>query len=133
MRNNTFYACDINERNETNYFKTYENDKMLGLFDGIASSNVVEHLDNTIEAWQYFNRLLKPYSDSRCSVMVHSFPSQLHYDFSHWGVQIKSHLCLFSERSLKIICERSGFGLSGWRWSGALRFPIFYFKKSEDV
>lgn len=128
-----FYACDINKRNEENYFITYEDDSMLGTFNGIASSEVIEHLDNTVEAWQYFNRLLKPIRDSEGVVMVHSFPSQLHCDLSHWGIQIKSHLCLFSKRSLEIICKKSGFEFVRWKWSGKLRFPIFYFKKVKDV
>ncbi len=132
LQGDSFYACDINKRNIKKYFVTYEDESMLGTFDGIASSEVIEHLDNTVEAWKYFNRLLKPIRDSG-GKMVHSFPSQLHCDLSHWGIRIKSHLCLFSERSLKLVCEKSGFELTGWKFRGFLKFPAFYFKKTKDV
>ena len=92
---NIFYACDLNYRDEKNYFVTYTADEMIGRFSGITSNSVIEHLGDTIQTWRYFNQLLKP-----GGYMVHSFPSQLHFDWSHWGLTIKSHVCLFSDISL---------------------------------
>jgi len=55
------WGCDLVNRNDIpQYFITYQNDDMLGSFDGICSSEVLEHLDNTIESWSYLNRLLQP-------------------------------------------------------------------------
>ena len=39
-------------------------DNMLGMFDGIVSNSAVEHLDDTIGTWLYFNKLLKLYTTS---------------------------------------------------------------------
>jgi len=130
---NIFYACDLNKREErSNYFVTYADDNMLSMFDGIASNSVIEHLDNTIQVWRYFNQLLKPIADGG-GVMVHSFPSQLHFDWSHWGLKITNHVCLFSKTSLNIVCEKSGFRLIKQGYSTNLRWPILYFQKMIDT
>jgi len=130
-QNYDFFGCDLFTREEPNYFITYD-EARRGQFSGIASSNVLEHLDNTFDAWQWLNRMLAPVRSER-TVMVHSFPSLLHYDMSHWGVQIRSHVCLFSGKSLSMICDECGFQLVKWKWRGDFRFPIFYFVKTKDV
>ena len=57
------WCCDLIPRKGIgNYFETYQDESQIGRFDGICSSEVVEHLDNTQEAWAYMNRLLKPMS-----------------------------------------------------------------------
>jgi hypothetical protein len=129
-----FYACDLNKRKEENYFTTYSDKSYIGKFDGIATNSVIEHIDNTIEAWKYFNNLLKPVTrKERGGIMAHSFPSLIHYDLSHWGVKIKSHVCLISKKSLNTILTMSGFKLLGWKYSNKLRWPIFYFQKVKNI
>lgn len=121
----TFYGCDLNKRDDRNYFVTYTDDEMIGKFDAIASNSVIEHLDDTMQTWGYFNKLLKP-----GGWMVHSFPSQMHFDWSHWGLAIERHVCLFSSTSLRILCAETGFKFIKWRYSTRLRWPMFYFQKS---
>ncbi len=126
-----FYACDLVSRNEDFYFQTYQDDSKLGVFDGIASNAVIEHLDNTLEAWLYLNRLLKPVNDNP-TWMVHAFPSQINEDPWHWALRIRSHECLFSEVSLKIICDKAGFEWVESRDYWQVQHPVFLFRKVAD-
>jgi len=129
---NEIFGCDIIHRDEKNYFKTYEDVSKIGYFDGISSNAVVEHLYNTKEAWIYLNKLLKPISNGG-GIMAHAFPSQINFDFLHWSIKIKSHVCLFSESSLKRITEYSGFDLIKIEFDNDIQHPIFYFKKVKDL
>lgn len=129
--NQNVYSCDINPRNEKNHFETYENDGFLHFFDGIASHAVLEHLDDTIYSWKYFNKLLKP-MDKGGGIMVHAFPSQIHFDLDDWSMKIPEHVCLFSKKSLRLICEKTGFKLIKIRQSKG-HHPMFLFKKIFDV
>jgi len=55
------WGCDlVMSREDRYFFKTYSDDTMLGRFDAICSSETIEHLDDTVTAWIYMNRLLKP-------------------------------------------------------------------------
>lgn len=128
----SIFGCDIVERNEKNYFVTYQDPNMHHFFDAISSNAVVEHLYNTKEAWLYFNRLLKPLSEGG-GIMLHAFPSQIDFDFSHWTIQIKSHVCLFSLNSLQSICEYSGFEIVKIEYDSRVQHPIHYFKKVKDL
>ena len=130
--NNEIFGCDIIQRDERNYFKTYEDDTKIGFFDGISSNAVIEHLYNTQEAWIYFNKLLKPLKNGG-GIMLHAFPSQINFDFMHWSIRIKSHVCLFSKSSLKKIMEYSGFILEKIEFDNDIQHPVFYFKKIKDL
>lgn len=125
------FACDIILRNDyPNYFVTYKDDTKIGTFDGICSSEVIEHLDKTVETWMYMNRLLKPVSDGG-GVMLHSFPSNVNLHMDDTMIVIGSHVCLFSEKSLRMLCEKSGFELSKISYRHFL--PEFIFQKTRDV
>lgn len=130
--NAEIFGCDIIERSEKNYFKTYEDNSKIGHFDGISSNAVVEHLYNTKEAWVYFNQLLKPMKDGG-GIMLHAFPSQINFDFYHWTIKIKSHVCLFSEASLQKICDYAGFELIKIDFDHKIQHPVFYFQKTKDL
>jgi cyclopropane fatty-acyl-phospholipid synthase-like methyltransferase len=130
-----FMACDTYPSQVAGYFQTYAANSPLHCFDGISSYAVVEHLTETVAAWSYLNRLLKPLSAGG-GLMVHAFPSQLHHDFDHWAIQIGSHVCLFSSKSLKLVCERTGFRMETGvflRPIGQHAHGIMVFRKVRDV
>ena len=130
-----FMACDTYPSPVAGYFQTYAANSPLACFDGISSYAVVEHLTDTVTAWSYLNRLLKPLSDGG-GIMVHAFPSQLHHDFDHWAIQIGSHVCLFSPKSLKRVCEQTGFKMDDGvfhRPIGQHDHGIMVFRKVRDL
>jgi len=129
-----FMACDTYPSPVEGYFQTYAEQSPLHVFDGISSYAVVEHLTETVAAWTYLNRLLKPVAAGG-GLMVHAFPSQLHHDFDHWAIQIKSHVCLFSPRSLSRVCEMTGFRMEDGRMLrpiGQHAHGIMVFRKVRD-
>ena len=127
-----FYSCDLYSSSDAHYFQIYSSASPLHSFDGISSNAVVEHLDNTLEAWTYLNRLLKPLSEGG-GTMIHAFPSQLVEDPNHWTIKIASHECLFSKASLALICEQAGFALMKIRFFGSVQHPVYYFRKTADL
>jgi hypothetical protein len=89
----------------------------------------------TISSWSRFNRLLKPVNEGG-GIMVHAFPSLLHHDFDHWAIQIRSHTCLFSAKSLRFLCERTGFKLIRGvlpRPVGPHDHAVMIFRKISDL
>jgi hypothetical protein len=129
-----FMACDTYPSLVPGYFQTYEEESPLHMFDGISSYAVVEHLTETFAAWIYLNRLLKPVA-SGGGLMVHAFPSQLHHDFDHWAIQIKSHVCLFSSKSLKLLCAKTGFQMEAGKFLrpiGQHAHGVMVFRKVRD-
>lgn len=129
--NSQFNACDLYPLDKPFYFQSYMDDSKLGIFDGIASNAVIEHLDNTIEAWTYLNQLLKPVRLGE-TYMIHAFPSLINEDLYHWTIRIKSHECLFSKMSLDILCKKTGFKLLNIKYFHQVQHPVFYFKKVSD-
>ena len=130
-----FMGCDVYPSDTPGYFSTYDPDAPHGSFDGISSYAVVEHLTNTMDAWVGMNRLLKSV-DAGGGVMVHSFPSQWHQGFDDWSIQIQGHSCLFSRKSLRLVCRKTGFKLlkaDPPRYVGPHYHPVFTFRKSRDV
>lgn len=130
-----FMACDTYPSAVAGYFNTYGPSAPRGIFDGISSYAVVEHLTNTIDAWALFNRLLKSVRDGG-GLMLHSFPSQLHLSFDDWAMQIAGHSCLFSRASLLLTCRRTGFRLVSAdppRYVGPHYHPVMLFQKVRDV
>jgi hypothetical protein len=126
-----FYSCDLYLSNRVDYFQSYAPGSPLHLFDGISSNAVVEHLDNTFEAWRYLNGLLKPMSAGG-GIMIHAFPSQIVEDPNHWAIKIRSHECLFSKESLKLLCQKSGFELIRIKYFASVQHPVYYFRKTRD-
>jgi hypothetical protein len=129
-----FFGCDLFSYSHPNYFTTYDA-SYAGMFDGISSYAVMEHLTYPGDSWKYLNRLLRPMVAGG-GIMVHSFPSQLHHVFSDWQIQIRSHVCLFSRRSLAIQCRAAGFRLQFAdppRPVGPHSHPVLIFEKVRDV
>ena len=126
-----FHACDLYSSNARDYFQIYSPASPLRRFDGISSNAVVEHLDNTLEAWRYLNRLLKPMAEGG-GMMVHAFPSQIVEDPNHWAIRIASHECLFSRKSLELACRHSGFAFIRIRYFASVQHPVYYFRKTRD-
>jgi len=130
----SFYGCDLFTHSGRNYFTTYD-ESYCGKFDGISSYAVIEHLTYPSDSWKYLNRLLRPMAAGG-GIMVHSFPSQLHHVFSDWQIQIRSHVCLFSRRSLAIQCTLAGFRLrfaDPPRPVGPHSHPVMVFEKVGDI
>lgn len=132
-----YWGCDIVHLELENYFCAYRESPGLS-FDAIVSNNTIEHIDDTAEAWQYMNSLLKPVAEGR-SKMFHSFPMQLHYPLDEWPCVGEGHCCIFSKKSLNQICRRAGFELTSIRYRPFTNempnagFPIFEFEKVSDV
>jgi hypothetical protein len=78
------------------------------------------------------NKLLKPICLGD-SLMIHAFPSQITEDYRHWAINIRSHECLFSKKSLSILCAESGFILVDIRNDSNVQHPLYYFSKIKDV
>lgn len=97
-------------------------------FDVIVSIDVIEHLGNTLDSWKDLNRMLKP-----GGVMSHSFPSRILYSLSHEYCQNPFHNCLFSKKSLNIICEKTGFRFETMRPFDADVPFVFRFRKIREV
>lgn len=134
-RDHRLMACDTYPSPVPGYFQTYAEDSPQHCFDGISSYAVVEHLTDTLATWTYFNRLLKPVVDGG-GIMVHAFPSQLHHEYAHWSIQIRSHVCLFSHASLARVCEQTGFRMeegTRYRPTGLHAHGIMVFRKIRDL
>jgi len=72
------------------------------LFDGIMSNSLIEHLQNPIETFKLFNRMLKP-----DGVMSHST------DCYEYKIEYTSfHLYFYEGTSLSMLCEQSGFQIT---------------------
>lgn len=135
MPQHRFQGCDVYPLDVPGYFGTYDPDAPLGTFDGISSYAVVEHLTNTMDAWRLLNRLLKPMKEGG-GTMTHSFPSQWHLDFEDWAIRIAGHSCLFSRKSLRIVCDVTGFEIvraDPPRFVGPHYHSVFRFRKVKDV
>ena len=131
-----FFTCDIFERSDNNnYFQCYNNDeKYFGFFDGIVSNAVVEHLYNTYDVWCYFNKLLKSISDNgKKGIMIHAFPSLINANLRDSTVKLPGHVCLFSKKSLMLICEKTGFEYLKHSYVRGVLSPLYYFRKTRDV
>jgi hypothetical protein len=126
-----FYSSDLYPSSTMHYFQMYSPDSPLHSFDGISSNAVIEHLDNTLEAWRYLNRLLKPVSKGG-GIMIHAFPSQIVEDPNHWAIKIESHECLFSNDSLRLTCQKSGFELLKRRYFANVQHPVYFFAKTSE-
>ena len=125
-------CCDILDGYDYDgefYFKyKINNPDLHGKFDVIVSMDVIEHLGNTLDSWIDLNRMLKP-----GGVMAHSFPSRMLYNLKHEYCQNPFHNCLFTEKSLKIICEKSGFEYLGKRPFVADVPFVWRFKKIKEM
>jgi len=133
MYNHIFFdGCDIYPDDKPFYFQCYKNENKIGIYDGISSNAVIEHLDDTVNSWKYLNNLLKPLKKGG-GIMVHSFPSQMNEDYFHWAIKIKSHECLFSKKSLEILCDKTGFELITIKYNQYVQHPIFIFNKIMDI
>ena len=90
------------------YFCKYDNafvKKHKGTFDLIVSVDVLEHLSDPLKTFRDFNELLRP-----GGYMIHSTP--LLDDFLVYGGHADTalHTCFFSKKSLKKLCDKTGFG-----------------------
>jgi hypothetical protein len=135
MPEHRFMGCDVYPASVPGYFLTYDENAPHGIFDGITSHAVVEHLTNTLDAWKKFNRLLKPVSQGG-GIMIHAFPSQWHLGFDNWAIRIAGHSCVFSRESLRRVCDATGFRIERAdppRPVGHHYHPVFIFRKTRDL
>jgi SAM-dependent methyltransferase len=134
----SFYGSDIVEMDAKNYFEAYSNPSVSGEIDAICSNNTIEHIDEPVRAWSYFNELLRPISEGG-GIMLHSFPSQIHYRIDRWPCLGKGHCCIFTRRSLEHLCDRTGFRLRSISYRPFIEglpgggFPVFEFEKVSDL
>jgi hypothetical protein len=135
MPQHKFMGCDVYPADIPGYFNIFEEPLPLGTFDGISSYAVVEHLTDTMPAWKRFNQLLKPVTAGG-GIMVHSFPSQWNLPFDDWAMKIQGHSCLFSRKSLRLLCSETGFDITRAdppRFVGRHYHAVLEFKKVRDV
>lgn len=126
------YCCDILDGlpyDHEGFFKLSYNIKdHRGFFDAVVSIDVIEHLGDTFKSWAYLNRILRPKS-----IMLHCFPTLLHYATDHPYFQDPFHVCIFSGTSLSILCERTGFSLVGVESFPADVPHLFVFQKNREL
>ncbi len=130
------HCCDISNfypYDNEGFFRHSFDPRWHGYFGSVVSIEVIEHLGDPLESWLYFNRILKP-----SGAMYHVFPSLIHCEIQHHYITNAFHTCLFSEQSLRRLCERTGFEFRGFVTS---QIPsadltlqnIFYFQKVRTV
>ena len=80
------------------------------LFDVVTLNHVVEHLDDPLPVLQACHRLLRP--SGRLWIETPNLDSFGHRRFGpNWrGLEAPRHLVLFTDRSLRTILARAGFG-----------------------
>lgn len=104
------YSCDIMPGlpYEGTFFK-YDNDKPYkykNLFSVISSVDVLEHLNDPVQDFKNFNSMLVP-----GGVMVHFSPMITHFPLFGSHADTAFHTCFFSDTSLRILCDKTGFKL----------------------
>ncbi len=130
------YCCDISNYYPYDgevFFKHKLDPRRHDQFGGIISVDVIEHLGDTVNTWRHFNQILRP-----DGVMYHIFPTTIHYDRHHHYVTNAFHLCIFSEKSLERLCEKTGFQFCGLVPSlipsaDPTLQQIFHFKKIRTI
>lgn len=104
------YACDIMPRlpYDDKFFQydKYQVHKYNNFFAVISSVDVLEHLNDPVQDFLYFNRMLKP-----DGVMVHFSPMIEHIPLYGSHADTAFHTCFVSKKSLKLLCEKTGFKL----------------------
>jgi len=104
------YSCDIMHGLPygKHFFKYTEASSKLykGEFSVISSVDVLEHLNTPIQDFKDFNSMLVP-----GGVMVHFSPMIEHFPLFGSHADTAFHTCFFSEKSLRILCEKTGFEL----------------------
>ena len=105
-----------------------EDTRWYGKFDAIVSIDVIEHLGNTVQAWRSLNQLLK-----RDGVMLHCFPTRLHYGLRHSYCESPYHTCIFSRKSLRILTDMTGFTLEAIESFDADVPYVFRFRKMAEI
>jgi DNA-directed RNA polymerase subunit RPC12/RpoP len=126
------HCCDILDQYDYDGEIFFQYDmkpgRWLHYFDGIVSTETIEHLSDTVEAWTYFNRVLR-----LGGMMAHSFPNQLHYGLDDSDVANPFHVCLFSDRSLKILTSKTGFELRSINEVEGVDREVFLFEKVKEI
>lgn len=104
------YSCDIMPGLPYNdYFfqyNKYQVHKYNNFFSVISSVDVLEHLNDPVKDFKDFNSMLTP-----GGVMVHFSPMIDNFPLFRSHADTAFHTCFFSEKSLKILCEKTGFVL----------------------
>ena len=130
------HCCDISNNypyDGTIFFRHTGDARWHRQFGAVVSIDVVEHLGDTLNDWLYFNRLLKA-----GGAMYHIFPTTIHCDWGHHYVTNAFHPCIFSEKSLRLLCEKTGFEFCGFvpsiiRSTDLTLRNIFHFRKVRDA
>ncbi|MEK6744516.1 MAG: class I SAM-dependent methyltransferase [Nitrospirota bacterium] len=106
-------CCDVNPNlpydgktffRFTGVFPSY----LHGMFDGIASVDVFEHLNYPVQDMMSFNRLLRT-----GGIMVHYAPLQWCLRLRRGHYETAFHTNFPSKKSLKILCDKTGFEFLG--------------------
>lgn len=104
------YSCDIMPGfpYDDHFFKYTDRTRhqYKGVFDAISSVDVMEHLNTPIEDFQAFNDMLVP-----GGYMVHFTPFIEYIPLHGSHADTAFHTCFVSNKSLKILCEKTGFKL----------------------
>jgi len=104
------YSCDImpGMPYDDNFFQydNYQVYKHKNMFSVISSVDVLEHLNDPVQDFKDFNSMLVP-----GGVMVHFSPMIDHFPLFGSHADTAFHTCFFSNKSLKILCDKTGFKL----------------------
>lgn len=104
------YSCDIipGLPYDDKFFQydKYQVHKYNNFFSVISSVDVIEHLSNPVRDFKDFNLMLVP-----GGVMVHFSPMIEYFPLFGSHADTAFHTCFFSDKSLRILCEKTGFKL----------------------
>jgi SAM-dependent methyltransferase len=107
------FGCDINPAlpYDGKIFFRFAGDfsaEMRGVFDGITSVDVFEHLNDPVKDMERFNRLMRI-----GGMMVHFAPLQWLLRLRRGHFETAFHTNFPSKKSLRILCEKTGFEFLG--------------------
>ena len=127
------FCCDINpalpyDKDRFFLFTGEFPKEMDGSFDGISSVDVFEHLNFPIEDMKRFNRLLR-----MGGVMIHFTPLQWQMRFPYGHYETAFHTNFPSKKSLRILCDKTGFQFLGAKVPAPGVWYIVFRKVADSI
>lgn len=109
--------------------KTIDN---LGKFDVVVFADVLEHLPDPATALRLAHHVLKP-----DGAVVASIPNIAHwsvrldllcgrFDYQPYGIMDATHLRWFTEKSVRVLFETTGYQIESLRHTAGVLLPVYY-------
>jgi hypothetical protein len=133
FNDDSIYFSDLEPNNDVNnYIEVKDLSNYSNYFGAIVSRAVFEHFDKPIEIFKSLNKNLL---SNENAYMIAAFPELIYHDFNHPMCKIVSHINLFSQKSLNMTCDKTGFKELPCKKFNAIGHghPIHLFKKIKDL